>query len=281
MKLIRPCPALFYMNQMMLTTRSRRVQTVIENQERMFEENRQRVHRQAHPHNALHESLADRAWADQPCFIIAGGPSLIGFDFERLRGHGRIIAINRALEYIPWADIAFFMDWKLYKLYHESIPKKAEWDRFKGRKVFLNLMGRKLDDCYSVRSLGRTGCSFTHSKGLYHGNNSGHGALNLAVALGCKPIYLLGYDCGFRKGEPSHFHSGYGHRGNPAIGRSFVRDFELFRAHTKGRVPWIYNLNPNSALRAFPFKTIDEVLNDGHPGQSLGNDGGVVGPAGV
>lgn len=265
---------------MMLTTRSKKVQQIFRDREKSFAKTQQTVHRQSHPHNPLHTELPDGSWVGQPCFIIAGGPSLKGFDFERLRGRGHIIAINRALEFVPWADIAFFMDWKLYKMYHESIPKKAEWDRFTGRKVFLNLMGRMINDCHSVRSLGRSGCSMSVAKGLYHGNNSGHGAMNLAVAMGAKPIYLLGYDCGFKKGESSHFHSGYGHKGNPNIGRSFIRDFELFKSHLRGRAE-IINLNPNSALRIFPFKTIDEVLNDRPSRKGVGDDIGVVPTAGV
>lgn len=247
----------------------------------MFANNQAQIERQRHPHNPLHTELPAGSWAGQPCFIIAGGPSLTGFDFNRLKGKGKVIAINRALEFAPWADIAFFMDWKLYKLYHESPAKKAQWDAFTGRKVFLNLMGRMLNDCFSIRSLGRHGLSWDHGKGLYHGNNSGHGALNLAISLGAKPIYLLGYDCGFRKGERSHFHTGYGTRSNPNIGRSFIRDFEALKAYTKGRVNYIFNLNPNSALRIWPFKTADEVLNDGPTREGMGTNNGVVGTPGV
>jgi hypothetical protein len=273
MKLIRPCPAILFANQMMLTTRSKRVQKIFRDREQLHRQTQEMVRRQVAPHKPFHEVVPDGAWRGQPVFIIGGGPSLRGFDFGRLRGHGRIIAINRALEFIPWADIAFFMDWKLYKMYHESAVKKAEWDRFTGHRVFLNLMGRKLDDCFSIRSLGRNGCSGSHAKGLYHGNNSGHGAMNLAFTLGCSPIYLMGYDCGFHKGQSSHWHTGYGPRANPSVGRSFIREFENFKAHLKGRAV-IYNLNPASALRAFPFKTIDEVLNDRSAGQGVGDDHG-------
>lgn len=280
MKIIRPCPAIQLANEMLLTTRSRRVQQIMANRDRMNAANRERIKHQIHPYNPFHAVMPDASWRGQPCFIIAGGPSLRGFDFDRLRGRGRIIAINRALEFAPFADIAFFMDWKLYKRYHESIANKKYWDAFAGHKVFLNLMGRRLDDCYSVRSLGRSGCSTSIAKGLYHGNNSGHGAINLAFTMAASPIYLLGYDCGFRKGEPSHFHSGYGTRANPAVGRSFIRDFEMLKQHLRGRAV-IYNLNPNSALRIWPFRTIDEVLNDERSRQGVGDDGGVDRTAGV
>lgn len=259
------------MQEMLLTTRSRKVQDLLKNRENVLKENRESLKRQVTPHNPASAVLQDGAWSGQPCFIIGGGPSLIGFDFERLRGRGRVIAINRAFEFIPWADMLFFMDWKFYKLCHDGEGRKALWDRFQGIKVFCNIMGRKLDDCFSVRSLGRHGMSWSVGKGVYHGNNSGHGALILALAMGCRPVYLLGYDMTSSPGGRSHFHSGYGHRASPHTARSFVKDFMDLAARIKG-VNYIYNLNPKSGLRAFPFKTIDEVLNDEHARQGMGPD---------
>lgn len=256
---------------MLLTTRSRKVQDLLKNRENILKENRESMKRQLAPHNPLSAALADGAWAGQPAFLIGGGPSLVRFDFERLRGRGRVIAINRAFEYIPWADMLFFMDWKFYKLCHDDPGRKALWDRFQGHKTFCNIMGRKLDDCYSIRSLGRHGMSWSISKGVYHGNNSGHGALILALALGCRPIYLLGYDMNSDGAGRSHFHSGYGHRHSPATARSFIKDFDDL-AKRIPKINYIFNLNPKSSLRSWPFKTIDEVLNDRPTGESLGAD---------
>ena len=49
------------------------------------------------------------AWADEPCFLIGGGPSLQGFDFAQLEGKGRIIAVNRSFHYVPFADMMVAM----------------------------------------------------------------------------------------------------------------------------------------------------------------------------
>ena len=268
--LLRPCPALWEMEQMLMTTRSRSVQQIFNDREKTLAENKAMVRRRTSPHNPLHADLADGAWAGEPCFVIGGGPSLVGFDFERLRGRGRVIAINRAFEFIPWADMLFFMDWNFYKLYHNGTSKVGEWNSFKGYKVFLNLIGRLLEDCYSVRSLGRSGVSRSHEEGLYHGNNSGFGALQLAACLGARPIYLLGYDMGESETGLAHFHSGYGKRERPTVSKSFVRDFELVAVQLK-KIPDIYNLNPKSGLRIFPFKSVEEVLN-GSAREVLGND---------
>ena len=56
----------------------------------------------------LHEVLPDKAWEGKPCFIIGGGPSLEGFDWNRLKGK-RTIGINRAFEKFE-PTIIFSMD---------------------------------------------------------------------------------------------------------------------------------------------------------------------------
>jgi hypothetical protein len=246
---------------MLLTTRSRATKKIVREHRAAIDTNRDNLKRQIAPHNPLTDSLSDGAWRDEPCFLIGGGPSLRGFDFERLRGRGKIIVINRAYEFVQFADLLFFMDWKFYKLCHEEPERRRLWESFAGRKVFLNLMGRKVDDCFSVRSAGRSGISWHIGKGLYHGNNSGHGALNLALALGARPIYLLGYDMKNDAEGHTHFHSGYGlGRMNPNVARSFVKEF-VEMAKRIPQIDYIYNLNPLSGLRAFRFKAIDEVLN--------------------
>ncbi|OGD20330.1 MAG: hypothetical protein A2Y70_01990 [Candidatus Aminicenantes bacterium RBG_13_64_14] len=154
-------------------------------------------------------------------------------------------------------------------MYHDDGVKKGIWDSFRGKRVFLNIMGRAIDDVYSVRSLGRDGLSGSLKAGLYHGNNSGVGALGIALAMGARPIYLLGYDMRHEGGR-SHFHAGYGAKQPERVAQSFIRDFDKNFKSLNGR-GGIVNLNPRSALRTFPFGDIDEVLN-GPTSQGLGND---------
>ena len=51
----------------------------------------------------------DGDWSGERCFIVGGGPSLRGFDWGRLRGE-RVIAVNRAFEQLPFADISVSLD---------------------------------------------------------------------------------------------------------------------------------------------------------------------------
>lgn len=200
-------------------------------------------------------SLNDGAWAGETCFIVGGGPSLIGFDFERLRGRGRIIAINRAYEFVPFADIHYFMDNKYYR----RVQRELTWREFKGVKVYLNMSAyRVAGDVISIPSRGRPGLSRSIGEGIYHGGNSGAGAIGLAYCLGANPIYLLGYDCK-RTLENTHFHSGYGvNLGNGTLGR-LIPEFNLLAAPLRAAGVKVVNLNPDSAIRCFPFSTFEAI----------------------
>ena len=52
-------------------------------------------------------------WKGQRCFIVGGGESLKGFDFSFLHGE-KVIAVNRAYEDVPDADIWYAMDIRMY-----------------------------------------------------------------------------------------------------------------------------------------------------------------------
>jgi len=231
-------------------------------------ENRRRVFYARNPHRPFHEVMLDGAWAGERCFIIGGGPSLIGFDFERLRGRGRVITINKSFRDTPFADILYFMDNGFYKWVHEGALFSGcleAWGAFPGYKVFLNILGREYGDVYSIRSLGKVGLSNSLKAGLYHGNNSGVGAVGLAFCLKANPIYLLGIDCRTDEAQKkSHYHGGYAKRpASPSVIRSFRAEFErLYRFLSRTSVR-VINLNPNSGLRCFPFSTVDEVLGNG------------------
>ena len=233
----------------------------------MMAENIQSARLKIAPYRPAHEVLKDGEWAGQRCFIIGGGPSLTGFDFERLRGRGRIIAINKAYLDVPFADICFFMDGSTTTFYGlvqsgQLAPGCLEaWRNFAGQKVFLNLLGRKFNDVYSVRTAGPTGLSNSLRKGIYHGNNSGVGAVGLAVCLGANPVYLLGIDCKFQGGK-SHYHGGYPGKMPESVFKSYTQNFERMNRFIRKTQFRVVNLNPESALRCFSFSTIDEVLGN-------------------
>ena len=248
----------------MLTTQSPQVKHLLRERDGKMALNVAEAQRRVSPYNPAASILADGAWANQVCFIIGGGPSLTGFDFERLRGKGKIIVINKGFVSVPFADILFFMDHaSFYMSLRRGLygPETIEaWNSFPGLKVFLNLRGRKVEDAYSIKSLGRKGLSMSLQRGLFHGNNSGYGAIGLALCLGANPIYLLGYDCKFKDGK-SHWHGGYHYRQPEYTFRSFKDDLDSLGKLIKSKTAIkVINLNPDSALTSFPKLDVEKVL---------------------
>ena len=97
--------------------------------------------------------------------------------------------------------------------------------------------------------------------GIYGGNNSGFGALMLAIALGANPIYLLGYDMKIE--SKTHWHSGYPNQNAEKLRNRlliFKKQFEEFANPIKKLGIDIVNLNPNSALSCFKICSPSTVL---------------------
>lgn len=148
----------------------------------------------------------DPIWKDEECFIVAGGPSLTDFAWSKLSGKN-VIAINKAYQVLPDAEVVFFMDTRFWKWFKEDLRlHKARY------KVTV------CQDCIpedGILYLQASGCDGLDLRGNYlkEGKNSGYAAINLAVLLGVRKITLLGYDMKEDKAR-THWHDGYvtGHK---------------------------------------------------------------------
>jgi len=214
----------------------------------------------------LYEVLPDRSWKDKPCFVVGGGPSLATFDWELLRGK-RTIGVNRVYEKID-PTIIFSMDTRFLRWILEGKYGSEATERFKSSKaykVWLCTYNCKLPrEIHIVKvwenySRGFRAFPDTMINGIGHGNNSGYGALNLAVCLGANPIYLLGFDMKY-KDKRTHWHEGHPvpHKANTV--QKFMKYFQLVAIKTKEMGIEVINLSPSSALPYFPKKPLEEVL---------------------
>lgn len=219
-----------------------------------------------HPVRPFYDVMPDGAWKGHRCFLIGGGNSLRGFDFEVLRGQ-KVIAVNAAFRFIPFADILFFMDYQGF--YHKVVGNHTKdskikqcWEQFEGHKVFLDMLERRsLSGCHQLHTKTEMSIGITASMkdGLYNGGNSGFGALNLAICLQANPIYLLGYDMKFTGGV-SHFHNIYRVTHDKTVVKAFIRPFHKVADKIKGMGFRVVNLNPASALRCFEKGRIEDML---------------------
>lgn len=213
--------------------------------------------------------LPSGCWANEVCFVIGGGPSLVHFDWSLLDGY-KVIGINKAFMQYP-VDVNFGIDYRFFEtLQYSSDPQNLDyalhraWQEFHGVKVFVR---RSVSEIFApgvhyVKALERKAISFELAEGIYPGTNSGVGALLFAVGLGCKRIGLLGYD--FRvQGNRTHWHDGYTYQTADSLAQKlegFRRCVDEWAGGLAENKIQVVNLSPDSALQNYPRMDIQTFL---------------------
>jgi hypothetical protein len=196
----------------------------------------------------LSDILAYNQFKNEKCFVIAGGPSLRGFDFTRLKNEYTIGInyINKVFH--PWMLISW--DKVCYNWLKTQLIKSI--------LVMVDVSNSNFDRCYYVRSAGDYGRPYEIDR-IFIGTHTGYAAINLALALGFSSIYLLGFD--YKPDESGNYHvtDDWGHP------KDIDQRLNRFRKEI-GRYPeyikdkQIINLNPGSELKSFPFMGTREAL---------------------
>jgi hypothetical protein len=139
---------------------------------------------------------APAMWEGETAFIVAGGPSLIGFDFEKLKGK-RVIAINTSYEKVPFADVLLFGDERWWNWRRDHARNFAGLIVHCGGLHDMRLKRMKPAPPPGLK-LDRDSLCFRHT--------SLTAAINLAVHFGVKRIALLGADMQKDAEGRSHHH---------------------------------------------------------------------------
>lgn len=201
--------------------------------------------------------------------IVASGPSLNGFDFNRLRGKGHIICVNNAGNHIPFAHSWFTLDpWglngpqlpknfkgKLYAAVPEDYGRRDSRIKdyrvsprgnitFLHRLISHNLTEQSSETAYSLGLSPDPSCINT--------GNSGYGALNLAYHMKPKKVLLLGID-----GTIGYFYSKT-ERNRPLTTLPLLFNSAVPQLKEAGIE--VINGSPKSVIGSFPRYTIDEAL---------------------
>ena len=211
-------------------------------------------------------------------FIIGGGPSLKDFDFSRLRDEDTIIT-NKSILDVPSPNYFITVDY--------TFAKKIGVERFsqiKIPKVFVadfshpflkERDGRIVDERFNlvyhlndfnviVKSYRADGIGYSFDD-FRTGRNSGFCALQLAVVLGYKEIYLLGIDLN-TVGSLTHYHGGYG-ESKEKFDSKLLMYFKYFKEgleqlQKKSNVQ-VFSCSENSSLNSIiAYKNLVEVTNE-------------------
>jgi hypothetical protein len=197
---------------------------------------------------------------DQDVFIVGGGYSLTGFNFNLLKGKN-IIAINKSIIHVPFAQVLYFSDYRFYLWCTNKINGDDDLIKaFLDYKGLVYTIASKIEDpkVKVLLNTGKTGLDIQNGK-IKHGGNSGYAAINLAYHLGAKRIILLGYDMKQIKGK-THFHKGYLTKQNDSIYKKFIEPFESLSQIAKNMGLQIINTSMDSDLIFFKKEKIENFL---------------------
>lgn len=130
-------------------------------------------------------------WSQSICAVIGGGESVRRDEVEALRGHAKVIAVNRSHELAPWADVLYAADRAFWDVFAgvrqfkglKVTPNHDAAVHFRLREIELVELNAPLEDSLSLKP-----------GTLARGGHSGHQAINLAVQFGSLRIMLLGFD---------------------------------------------------------------------------------------
>ncbi|MAR55850.1 MAG: hypothetical protein CMM93_01580 [Rickettsiales bacterium] len=95
---------------------------------------------------------------------------------------------------------------------------------------------------------------------LHQGRNSGYQALNLAVLLGARRIFLLGFDMRLVEGVRHFFGDHPPGMNVPSHYAEWVKNFETTLPYLDGVE--VINCTKGSALTCFPYQPLAEALRE-------------------
>lgn len=192
-------------------------------------------------------------WRDQPCVILASGPSMSADVAELVRRSAayRVVAINNTFRLAPWADMLYAADEAWWTAH------KKEALAFAGHKV--TCMQNAYPEVLLLREGPREG--FSDDPGaVCTGGNSGYQAIQVAVHCGSKRILLCGFDM-----RGTHWHG----RHEPPLREhgeglyaKWLERFDSIVAPLAERGIEVINCTPDSALKVWPFVPLEQALGN-------------------
>lgn len=194
-------------------------------------------------------------WDGQTVAILASGESMSCEVVDQLRVAAgiRVIAINNNYRLAPWADLLYASDARWWDVHH----KKVDGAGFKGTKVCCEQVVQVAHpDVLWLRTSGERGFD-SNPEFIRTGSNSGFQALHLAAHTGAKRILLCGYNMRGKHWHPEHEKPLK--QTNPDYYPIWITRLAELRTQLPQGVE-VFNCTPNSALKCFPFKTLEQAL---------------------
>lgn len=183
-------------------------------------------------------------WKGEDVFVIGGGPSLKTFDWTRLVGR-RTIGCNSAyLLGQAVCQLCIFGDKGFWNNFQKALLKYIK----SGGVVISTAPGIDHPEIFTMprkpAGLGRDVLGWN--------GNTGSLALNLAMIMGARRVFLLGFDMALSAGNPN-WHEQVIDKPNENVYQRFISGFDSIVDDWDRLFPevGVVNLNPDSKLTLF------------------------------
>jgi uncharacterized Rossmann fold enzyme len=196
--------------------------------------------------------IPEAVWEGQDVFIIGGGPSLKGFDWSLLKNEFTIGCNAAFLLGEQVSKICYFGDFDFFEKF------KKQLESYKG-VVFTSankLLYSKVPYLWTLQRRARG----LYTDAIGWNDSTGASAINLALLLGAKRVYLLGFDMNLATNKDSNWHSHYKKKATIGSINSFKRAIESYLVKDlpikfPGRE--VVNVSDCSQLKGFPIVSFE------------------------
>lgn len=202
----------------------------------------------------------DPIWQDQEVFIIGGGSSLDKFDWELLRPEWTIGCNDAYLHGSDICNICFFGDVDWWKRHHRQLESYRSPEK---GSVFTHCNHLKKDKTSWLWKMNREPQGL-HRNSLGWNKNTGTGAINLALILGAKRVFLLGFDMHLSNDGRSNWHTNNINKPNEKVYPKFLKSFKYVLRDLPIKFPGreIINVTDDSNLDCFPKRGVKEFWSN-------------------
>lgn len=207
------------------------------------------------------------------CFIVATGPSLRIDDLDTLYQNKELcISVNgifKAFGQTKWRPNYYIVsDPNIEDAWKNAILKMDVQAKFVGDRVPW-FSDRHCDNIYKWHHImklnddGTPNFSDDFARGGYYGRTVVYdGAMQLAVYMGFKEIYLLGTDCTLSPdGRAPHFVSDYCRNPGSLLLDKIMQAYQVAKQYTDSHGIKIYNATRGGALEVFPRVDFDSLFS--------------------
>lgn len=190
-------------------------------------------------------------------YIIFGGPSLKGFDFEKL-DQKFTLGCNKVCEIYP-TDVLLTVDPTYLKSNIKFIKqypnlKAIAYDKTLPPHPIYGHIDEYVDAHYSYHRVKQAGLSQDDS--YLCAKHTGHAAIDFAVKHGFKKIHALGLDLN----QTGHWHSGYsGGVQSTYWMANWAQEIDNLKSELDRRNITLINYNESSAVKAYEYGSLENI----------------------